>query len=141
MRQHSLLIADHAALAGVMPAIRAAMNRVASDTDAGRDILLDKINLVARQAGIRLTAGNAKAVSRDTLDKWLSPSDASHPPSINAVLAFCAATGDHAPLRVILRAMGLDIMTTEDRTYRDIGRASVEAEAARKRLRQLKETL
>ena len=35
--------------------------------------------------GVRLTAGNTRAISKDTLDKWLSPSDESHPPSILAV--------------------------------------------------------
>lgn len=139
MRQLSLFD-DYAALAGVMPAIKAAMNRAAGAVESeGRDILLDKINLVARHSGMKLTTGNAKQVSRDTLDKWLSPSDISHPPSIPAILAFYKATGDPAPLRMMLRAVGLDVMTDEDRRHRDIGQAEEELRAARKRVKRLRE--
>lgn len=141
MRQLSLL-EDSAALAGVMPALRAAMNRTAGDPGGeGRKLLTDRINAVARQAGIKLTGGNAKGISKDLLDKWLSASDTTHPPGINAVLAFCAATGDHAPLRIMLRAVGLDIMTEEDRRYRDIGKAEMELAAARKRKKLAREHL
>lgn len=134
------LFNDYAALAGFMPAIKAAMNRAAGAVESeGRDLLLDKINMVARHSGMKLTTGNAKQVSRDTLDKWLSPSDTSHPPSINAVLAFYKATGDPAPLRIMLRAVGLDVMTEEDRRFRDMGQAEEELRAARKRVKRLRE--
>lgn len=141
MRQLSLL-EDGAALAGVMPALRAAMNRAAGDPEGeGRKLLTDRINSVARQAGIKLTGGNTKGISKDVLDKWLSPSDVGHPPGINAVLVFCVATGDHSPLRILLRAVGLDIMTEEDRRYRDIGKADMDLKAARRRKKQLEETI
>ena len=73
--------------------------------------------------------------------KWLSPSDTSHPPSILAVVVFCKATGDHEPLRVILAACGLGVMTAEDRRFRDYGKADLEMKAARKRKKQLEEGL
>lgn len=142
MRQLSLLSDDYAALAGVMPAVRAAMRRAAGEPDGeGRKLLVDKINTIARQAEIRLTGGNVRAISKDTLDKWLSPSDISHPPGLLAVLVFCRATGDAGPLRVLAQALGLDIMTDEDRRYRDLGKAEVELKAARKRRRMLEERL
>lgn len=137
MRQLSLFD-DTARLAGAMPAIRAAMRTVAGDPGGeGRKALPDKINAVARAAGIRLTGGNARAISEDTLHKWLSPSDESHPPSIHAVLAFCVATGSEAPLRAMLHSVGLDIMTARDRTLRDIGEVETQAKALRKRRLQL----
>lgn len=141
MRQLSLL-SDYAALAGVMPAVRAAMRRVAGAPESdGRKALVDKINRVAAEAEIRLTGGNNKSISKDLLDKWLSPSDTSHPPGLLAVLAFCKATDDYGPLRVLAQALGLDIMTDEDRRYRDLGKAEVELKAARKRRRMLEEGL
>lgn len=142
MRQLSLLSDDFAALAGVMPAVRAAMRRAAGDPDGeGRKALVDKINRIATEAEIRLTGGNSKSISKDILDKWLSPSDVSHPPGLLAVLVFCRATGDTGPIRVLAQALGLDIMTDEDRRYRDLGRAEVELKAARKRRRMLEEGL
>lgn len=79
--------------------------------------------------------------AKDTLDKWLSPSDESHPPSILAVLAFYLATDDPTPLRAMLRSVGLDIMTGEDRRFRDLGKLDAEMKAARKRKKLLEASL
>lgn len=141
MRQLSL-IDDAARLAGVMAAIRAAMRAAAGAPDGeGRKALPDKLNALARQAGLNLTTGNRKAISKDTLDKWLSPSDMSHPPSILALLAFCHATGSVEPLRMAARALGLDIMTEEDRKLRDYGKAILDMKTARERKRKLEADL
>lgn len=139
MRQLSLFD-ETTRLAGVMDAIRAAMRTAASEGD-GRKVLSDRINAIARASGIRLTGGNVRAISDETLNKWLSPSDASHPPSILAVLAFCLATGSHEPLRVMARCLGVEVMTDEDRRYRDYGKAVLDAKASRKRLRKLEEDM
>lgn len=141
MRQASLF--DHCApLAGAMPAIKAAMRAVAGAPEGeGRKALPDRINAVASASGVRLTAGNARSISKDTLNKWLSPSDESHPPSILAVLAFYLATGDPAPLKAMLRSVGLDIMTGEDRRFRDLGKLDAEMKAARKRKKLLEASL
>lgn len=141
MRQASLF--DHCApLASAMPAIKAAMRAVADAPEGeGRKALPDKINAVASASGVRLTAGNARSISKDTLDKWLSPSDESHSPSILAVLAFYLATDDSAPLRAMLRSVGLDVMTAEDRKVCEYGRALIEQKKMRKRLRKLEDEL
>ena len=87
MPQFSLIDYDYSRIAGLMPAVRAAMRRAAGNPDGeGRKALVDKINAIARDAEVRLTAGRAESVSKDVLDKWLSPSDTSHPPSILALV-------------------------------------------------------
>ena len=140
MRQVSLLAPGIAALAHVMPDVRAAMRQIAGSRESeGRKALVDKLNQIASEAEIKLTGGNSKSISKDLLDKWLSPSDSSHPPSLLAILAFCRATDNPAPLQIILRAVGLGVMTDEDRKFRDYGRAVWEAEEAarnRKRIRE-----
>ena len=141
MRQVSFFDDDHGRLSGLVPATRAAMNRAAGEDEGGRKLLVDRINAVARDAGIRLTAGNAKAISKDTLDKWLNPNDRDHTPSLLAVVAFCRATKDAGPLRVMLRAMGLDVMADEDRKLRDYGRACVNEREARKRKKMLEDSI
>lgn len=142
MPQLSLFDCDYSRIAGLMPAVRAAMRRAAGSPDGeGRKALVDKINQIARDAEVRLTAGRAESVSKDVLDKWLSPSDVSHPPSIQAVVVFCLATKDYETLRVILQAVGLDIMTPEDRRFRDYGKADLEMKEARKRKKRLEEGL
>lgn len=128
---------DFGHLAGLVPTIRAAMNRAAGADEAGRKLLVDKINSIAASAGIRLTSGNVKAISKDTLDKWLAPGDRDHTPSALAIVVFCAATCNHEPLRVMLKELGLDVMTVEDRRLRDYGRACRTEREARKNKKML----
>ncbi len=129
-------------LAGIMPAVKAEMRRVAGSPEGeGRKRLVDSVNQLASQAQIRLTAGNKKSISLDTLDKWLSPSDTNHPPSVLAIATFCLATNDFSPVRVLARAIGCDIMTEDDRRYRDYGKAAIEEKQARDRKKQLEKDL
>lgn len=157
MRQlHLPLSDDYGDLAGTMPAIRAAMRRAAGSADGdGRKALPDQINAIARHHEIRLTSGNSKTVSKDTLDKWLSPSDMSHPPSILALLVFCRTTHDVRPMLTMVlalgrelatalvveaaRALGMEVMTEEDKTDAAYGRAcrmEREAKRAKKRIEE-----
>ena len=135
MKQLSLLD-DAIRLSGVMVAIKTAMRDAAGAPEGeGRKMLADRLNEIAQRAGIKLTGGNTQSISKATLDKWLAPSDTSHPPSILALLAFCRATGNVEPFRVA------DLMTEEDRKLRDYGAAVLEMKAARQRKRKLEEDL
>ncbi|WP_165178021.1 phage regulatory CII family protein [Desulfovibrio sp. ZJ369] len=141
MRQLSL-IEDILRLSGVMAAIRAAMREAAgAEESEGRKLLTDRLNEVSHRAGIKLTAGNTSGISKATLDKWLSPTDTSHPPSILALLAFCKATGNLEPLRVAAQALGVDLMTREDRRLRDYAQAILDERAARQRKNKLEKEL
>ncbi|WP_165064533.1 hypothetical protein [Desulfovibrio sp. ZJ200] len=129
-------------LTGVMAAIRAAMrNAAGAEESEGRKILVDRLNDLAAQSGIRLTSGNSPVISKATLDKWLSPSDLSHPPSILALLVFCSVTDCAEPLRVAARALGFDLMTREDRMLRDYAQAILDEKAARQRKNKLEKEL
>ena len=84
MKQASLFD-GYASLAGAIPAIKAAMREAAKAPGCdGRKALPDMMNELAVLAGVKLTKGNAAAFGKATLDKMLSPSDSSHPPSILA---------------------------------------------------------
>lgn len=141
MRQLSLLT-DYAHLAGLMPAIRGAMRRAAgSEEGEGRKALVDSINRIAANGEVRLTTGNSKLISKDILDKWLSPSDNSHPPSVIAIVVFCLATGDMAPLRQILKAAGLAIATEQEQRDAEYGRACRMEREAKRMKRKIEEDL
>lgn len=140
MRQFTLFD-DTLTLAGVMPSVKAAMRRIAGEGEECRKGLVDKLNAIAAQAEIRLTTGNAKFISLDTLNKVLSPSDMSHPPSLLFILVFCKAAKDALPLRLIAQAAGFELMGEEDRKFRDYGKAALDEKAARKRKKQLEEGL
>jgi len=141
MRQLTLFEDDSNALAGVLAAVRAAMNAAAGASEEGRKLLVDRLNTVANFASVRLTAGNGKSISKDTLDKWLSPSDRDHTPSILAVVAFCIATKDAGAMRAMLRPLGLDVMTPEDRRLRDYGRACIESKSKAKAKKRLEDEI
>ncbi|MBI4804435.1 MAG: hypothetical protein HY795_04280 [Desulfovibrio sp.] len=141
MRQLNLFDDDTTSLAGVVQAIRAAMNSAAGASEEGRKLLVDRLNALAGSANVRLTSGNTRSISKDTLDKWLSPSDRDHPPSILAVLALCLATGDLRAIQAMLRPLGVDVMTHEDRKLRDYGRACIENKARAKAKRRLEEEI
>ena len=142
MSQLSLLDFDYTRITGLMPSVCAAMRRVAGSADStGRKLLVDKINAIASDAEVRLTGGRAESISLAVLDKWLSSSDTSHPPSLLAVVIFCRATGNYEPMRVVVQALGLELMTPEDRRYRDYGKADIEMKEARKRKKRLEEVL
>ena len=141
MRQLSL-IEDIAQLAGALPAIKAAMRGIAGAPEGeGRKALPDKLNAIARASGIKLTGGNAHGISEEMLHKILSPSDDSRPPSVLMLLAFYTATNNPAHIRAMLRAVGLDIMTEDDRKLRDYARAILDQKKARKQARKLEEEL
>ncbi|ETA73126.1 hypothetical protein DesteDRAFT_0016 [Nitratidesulfovibrio termitidis HI1] len=143
MRQCSLFDdrEDDAALAGLVANVRAALNRAVGQDEDGRKLLVDRINAIARSGSLRLTAGNSKGISKDMLDKWVAPGDRDHTPSLMAVVVVCKATGDAGPLRVILRTMGLDVMTDEDRKLRDYGRACLQEKKARKHKKMLEDEI
>lgn len=141
MRQLSL-IEDIAQLAGALPAIKAAMRGIAGAPEGeGRKALPDKLNAIARASGIKLTGGNAHGISEEMLHKILSPSDDSRPPSVLMLLAFYKATSNPAHIRAMLRAVGLDTMTEDDRKLRDYARAILDQKKARKQARKLEEEL
>jgi len=141
MRQRSLR-EDIAQLAGALPAIKAAMRGIAGAPEGeGRKALPDKLNAIARASGIKLTGGNAHGISEEMLHKILSPSDDSRPPSVLMLLAFYKATNNLAHIRAMLRAVGLDIMTEDDRKLRDYARAILDQKKARKQARKLEEEL
>lgn len=129
-------------LPSTMAAIRASMREVAgAEESEGRKLLVEKLNELSRQSGIKLTGGHSASISKATLDKWLSPTDTSHQPSILALLAFCKVTGSLEPLRVVAQALGADLMTLEDRNLRDYAQAILDERAARKRKHRLEKEL
>ena len=129
-------------LAGVLPSVKAEMRRILGpEGGENRKQFIDKLNAVASRSQVPLTGGNVKVMSKEVLDKIVSPSDTSHPPSTLFTLAFCQAANDYGPLRVIVRAAGFELMSDEDKKLRDYGKAIMEEKAARKRKKQLEERL
>ncbi|WP_245577929.1 hypothetical protein [Maridesulfovibrio bastinii] len=130
------------ALASLLPMIRSTMNRVAeSHPLLSRDLIADRMSDISRSSGVKLSRGNAKSVKTASLAKWLAPEDREHPPGILALAAFIMATGDIRPLMPLLNALGLEVMTEEDKKFRDYGKAVIETKKAQKKKHQLEADL
>lgn len=130
------------ALASVLPQVRAAMNRVASEHPRlSRDLIADQLSGVSKMAGVKLVRGNAKGVKTASVDKWLNPTDSEHPPSIAALVAFCLVTESAEPLEPLLAALGCEVMTEDDKRLRDYARAILAEREARKAKKQLEANL
>ncbi|HAS88243.1 MAG TPA: hypothetical protein DCS48_02910 [Desulfovibrio sp.] len=124
-------------LASLMPMVRSSMNRVAEAHHLSRDLIADRMTDISRSSGVKLSRGNAKSVKTATLNKWLAPEDRDHPPSLQAVIAFVMATGDNSPLMPLLSALGLEVMTDQDKKLRDYGQAVIEAKKSQKEKKKL----
>lgn len=123
-------------------AIKAALRRAAEDCGLSRDQIVEAINAVTLATGKRLTAGRSKVIHRDTLDKWLASEEAEHVPGLLAVHVFCIATASNTPLLVWLALLGGgELMTEEDRFFRDYGRAVIEREEATEKAKHVKKRI
>ena len=128
-------------LAGVMPAIRAEMNRAANKYPEGRKRLVDAINEVAGREGIALTSGGGKTITIDQLNKWLQSGERGHEPSLVAILCFCLAANTFSPLLPLLRVSGLHVVPREKVKFLDYGETCWRLKEEKQRLRNLEAKL
>ena len=101
-------------LSGMMPAIRADMNRAASGYEPGRKLLVDAISKVAKREAVALTPGGAKTLDTSILDKWVQSTDRSHAPNLEAIVCFYLATGNANPIKPVLKYLGLVAIPESD---------------------------
>ncbi|AAS97159.1 hypothetical protein DVU_2687 [Nitratidesulfovibrio vulgaris str. Hildenborough] len=133
----SLFDDSAARLAGLNATLKTAMQRTIAASGLSREQVLDRMNTLAKQAGVKLTTGNAHQLSLATLDKWLNPADREHLPSVLALHVFCLAVNNVQPLAQLLGLHGCGVMTAEDRRLRDYGQVCWESKRRRKAARQL----
>lgn len=127
-------------ITGIEKVICAAMNKAAEESLFSREQILERMNDLARSAGIRLTGGNAKSISIHTLEKWLNP-NADHIPSLRAIEVFMQACQSFEPLDAWLREHDLKLMDDEAKLYHDYGKSRILQEKASKKARNLKSKL
>ena len=126
-----------AGLAGLMPLIRAEMNRVAFEYEPGRKMLVDAINKIAQREGVTLGPTGAKSISEENLDKLLQSADAGRDCSLKLILCFCLAVGDFSPLRPLLKLAGLVVIPREDVRFLEYGKTCDALKKAREQKKKL----
>jgi len=110
--------------------------QAARECGLSRDQIADEMNDLAGEYGVKLNNGNAKKLSKETLEKWLNPNDARQVP-MKALPVFCAVVNSLAPLRALATPLFAEVIGREDQTLLKWARAYHRARAARKEMRKL----
>ena len=139
----SLFDTPEARVLGLLHSIKAAMQQAAAAAGDGRlsrEQIADRMQEVAKRAGVRLTArGDGNFLT--TLEKWLNPKDSEHVPTLVGFSIFCLVTGSTEPLAALAQVAGVGLMGEQDRRLRDYGLACYEERELRRRKRKLEEKL
>lgn len=122
--------------------IKTAMNnackRFCDRNRVSREEVVERMNVLAQQANIRLTGGNSNRLTDHIFTKWLSLSAQDHMPSHRALAVFCDVVGDLSPLSVQAAVHGGAVITESQRLR--LEQAEVEDQiAALKRRKKLLE--
>ena len=142
MQEQLTLFDDTATRLGDLDAaIARAMHQAFARCGKSKDEVVDAMNGVADRGRFKLTKGNAKALTVATFEKWLSVSERHHIPPTRAINVFCDVVQDYSPIRVQLQVHGADIMTPEDKKFRDYGESVIEELKAKKKKRKMQEGL
>lgn len=99
----------------LVSSIKEAMREELAKSKYSRPQVVDRINSISAKIGKRLTQGNKKEITLDTLDKWLNPKEMEHVPGLLALQVFMLAVDTLAPLEAWLALFGCGILTPTDK--------------------------
>jgi hypothetical protein len=125
--------------------IKSAMNdackRFCDRNRVSREEVVERMNALALQAGIRLTGGNASRLTDHIFTKWLSLSALDHMPSHRALAVFCDVVGDLTPLAVQAAVHGGTVITESQRMRLEQAEVEDQIKALQRRKKQLEEAI
>ena len=139
MRQSQLTFDPYESkITGMIVRIKIAMSLAVESSGQSREQVLDRMNEISCTSGVRLSGGNAKSLGLASFEKMLNANDREHNPSLVQISVLCQATGSITPFEVLLDVHGLGVMTMQDLTERDYGRACLALEHAQQTKRQMR---
>lgn len=130
-------------MAGLMPSLKSCMQRslAAAVPPLSREQLVDRMNAIAKQYGLKITVGRGRVLTLAVLEKWLAPNDMEDMPPIAAFQVFMLALGNFEPLRMLAEFNGCKLVTEEELPYFEYGKAKFEARERSRQLKRLEDTL
>ena len=120
----------------VLRDLKVAMATAAKATGLSREALCDRINQLADRYGVRLVKGTGQHLTLATLEKWLNPEDKERVIPAKGLPVFCAATGNVAPLQVLVAPLGWRVI--DERQAKMLELAELDREVKRQRARMKK---
>ena len=136
MQQLSLLQNKSTMIGGVRSAIKAALRLAAAESSMSREQILDAMNDYAREHGICLTRGNAKALGMASLEKWLNPNVGDFP-GPEALHVFALVLHDMSFLDIQAQVHGCRVINAEEGRLLKKQQILEEIAAKRKELKRL----
>jgi len=128
---------------GLVPSVKACMQRAlaAVTPSMSRDQLVDRMNFIAKQTGTRLTSERSRLLSLATLEKWLSPNDRDHVPSLEALDVFMRAVNTVEPLAQWADTHGCTLVSPDEKPFLLYGKAKFEAKEHSRQLKRLEDEI
>jgi len=124
---------------GLTAALKACMQSTLASAAPhfSRAQLVDRMNQIAKQNGIKVTTGRTRLLTTNILDKWLAPNDADDIPPLMAVEVFMLAVGSLAPLEMLAEFHGCKLLTPDETLLFEYGKAKFESKERSRQLRKL----
>jgi len=90
--------------------LKTALSAAAKKSGLTREAIVDEMNRQADRYGVTLVSGNGARLTLALFEKWVNPEDKSRQMPIKALPVFCAVVRDLAPLSVLARPLGAQVI-------------------------------
>ncbi len=117
------------------------MSSTVEASNLSREQIVDRMNDLADQYGVRLTKGNGKSLTIDTFEKWLNYNDTSRVISLKALMVFCAVTESVEPVQIMVEPLGWMIIGDQDSKLLMWAKEYHLIKESRRKMRRLEEEL
>lgn len=91
-----------------------AMAAAEKECGLAREQIVDRMNDVAAQYGVRLSKGAGRNLTVDTLEKWLNPNDLTRTINVKALVIYCHVVGAISPMAELVRPLGGMVINRKD---------------------------
>lgn len=110
----------------IVPRLKAAMVHGLAESRLSREQVVERMNRLLAEAGVNV------AITKASLDKWVSLSSPGHLIPLRLLPAFCQVVETTAPLAVLAAPLGAVIAGPREQRLMELGRAQLLAKQARK---------
>jgi hypothetical protein len=133
-----LFLFNHPSL-NIISRLKAAMRESIRQSRLSRDQIAEQMTDALLIEGLRCP-GNARAISKAILDKWVSES-ARHVIPLSLLPVFCAIVGDWLPIQIVVKPLGLTIVSDRERRLLEWADAEIKRREASKKAKRLAEDI
>lgn len=133
----------HMRIGGLASTLKACMQQTLTTAAPylSRAQLVDRMNEIAKQNGVKITTGRTRLLTTNILDKWLAPNDTDDIPPLMAVEVFMLAVGSLAPLEFLAEFHGCKLLDPDEVLLFEYGKAKFESKERARKLRRLENDL